>query len=144
MRRFAASLLAVLVSATPMLARADDAAGERRPDPVLDGAIIAGAIAASLVPMALPLRGRAMWDTQLLGEVDAAVRDQFSLPAAQLSDLALIAAIAAPAAYLTGPTVDDADGDRLVIYGEALAVDLALAQVAKYLVHRPRPYLYNR
>src|SRR4051812_14076353 len=116
MRRLAASLLAVLLSATPTLARADDAGGERRLDPRVDGAIIAGAVAASLVPMALPLRGHAMWDTQLLGEVDDRVCNQFSLPAAQLSDLALIAAIAAPAAYLTGPTVDDADGDRLVIY----------------------------
>jgi membrane-associated phospholipid phosphatase len=144
MRRFAASLLAVLLSATPALALADDATGERRPDPVVDGAIIAGAVAASLVPMALPLRGRTMWDTQLLGQVDDPVCNQFSVPAAQLSDLTLIAAIAAPAAYLTGPTIDDTDGDRLVIYGEALAIDLALAQVAKYVVHRPRPYLYNR
>lgn len=141
MRRFAVSLLALLLSATPALA--DDVTRERRPDPVVDGAIIAGAVAASLVPMALPLRGRPMWDSQLLGELDGAVCNRFSLPAAQLSDLALVAAIAAPAVYLTGATVDDADGDRLVIYGEALAVDLALAQVAKYVVHRPRPYLYN-
>jgi membrane-associated phospholipid phosphatase len=144
MRRLAASTVALLLSATPALALADDATGPRRPDPVLDGAIIAGAVAASLAPMALPLRGRPMWDTQLLGQLDDTVYNQFSLPAAQLSDLTLIAAITAPAAYLTGATVDDADGDRLVIYGEALAVDLALAQVAKYVVHRPRPYLYNR
>ncbi|HEX8112413.1 MAG TPA: phosphatase PAP2 family protein [Kofleriaceae bacterium] len=141
MRRSAASMLALLLSATPALA--DDATGERRADPVVDGAIIAGAVAASLAPMALPLRDRAIWDSQLLGALDGAVCDQFSQRAAQLSDLALVAAIAAPAAYLTGATVDDADGDRLVISGEALAVDLALAQVAKYMVHRPRPYLYN-
>jgi len=140
MRRLAASTLALALLATPALA--DDATGERRAD-WLDGAIIAGAVAASLAPMALPLRDRAMWDTQLFGTVDGAVCDQFSRPAAQLSDLTLVAAIAAPAAYLTGATIDDADGDRLVIYGEALAVDLALAQVAKYAVHRPRPYLYN-
>src|SRR5690349_16751129 len=113
MRRFAASILAVLLSALPALARADDATGVRRPDPVVDGAILAGAVAASLVPMALPLRGHTMWDTQLLGQVDDAACERFSLPAAQLSDLALVAAIAAPAAYLTGTTVDDADGDRL-------------------------------
>jgi membrane-associated phospholipid phosphatase len=137
MRRLAAATLALLLLATPALA--DDATGERRPDRV-DTAILAGAIAASLAPIALPLRDRTMWDTQLLGAVDGAVCDQFSRPAAQLSDLTLIAAIAA---YLTGTTIDDADSDRLVIYGEALAVDLALAQVAKYVLHRPRPYLYN-
>jgi membrane-associated phospholipid phosphatase len=140
MRRLAASTLALVFLTTPALA--DDATGERRAD-WLDGAIIAGAVAASLAPMALPLRDRAMWDTQLLGTVDGAVCDQFSQAAAQLSDLTLVAAIATPAAYLTGATIDDADGDRLVIYGEALAVDLALAQVAKYALHRPRPYLYN-
>jgi membrane-associated phospholipid phosphatase len=140
MRRLAAATLALLFLATPALA--DDATGERRPDRV-DGAIVLGAIAASLAPMALPLRDRTIWDTQLLGELDGAVCDQFSQRAAQVSDLTLIAAIAAPAAYLTGATIDDADSDRLVIYGEALAVDLALAQVAKYVLHRPRPYLYN-
>src|SRR5215468_6413967 len=140
MHRLAAATLALLLLATPALA--DDATGERRVDRV-DGAIILGAVAASLAPMALPLRNRPMWDTQLFGELDGAVCNQFSRPAAELSDLTLIAAIAAPAAYLTGATIDDAVGDRLVIYGEALAVDLALAQVAKYVVHRPRPYLYN-
>lgn len=140
MRRLVASTLALAFLTTPALA--DDATGERRAS-WLDGAIIAGAVAASLAPMALPLRDRALWDTQLLGTVDSAACDQFSRPAAQLSDLALVAAIAAPAAYLTGATIDDADGDRLAIYSEALAVDLALAQVAKYAVHRPRPYLYN-
>lgn len=140
MRRLAAATLALLSLATPALA--DDATGARRAGPV-DTAIIAGAVAASLAPMVLPLRNRAMWDTQLLGTVDDAVCEWFSRPASQLSDLTLLAAIAGPAAYLTGATIDDADSDRLVIYGEALAVDLALAQVAKYVVHRPRPYLYN-
>jgi membrane-associated phospholipid phosphatase len=141
MHRLAAATLALLFLATPALA--DDATGERRADRI-DGAIIFGAVAASLAPMALPLRDRPMWGTQLLGDLDGAVCNQFSRPAAELSDLTLIATIAAPAAYLTGATIEDAAGDRLVIYGEALAVDLALAQVAKYVVHRPRPYLYNR
>jgi len=142
MVRLTSITLALLSLATP--AFADDTLGERRADPTVDGAIIAGAVAASLAPMALRLRDHAMWDSQLLGELDGAVYDQFSRPAARLSDLTLAAAIAAPAAYLTGSTIDDADGDRLAIYGETLAVDLALAQVAKYVVHRPRPYLYNR
>ncbi|HEX3762356.1 MAG TPA: phosphatase PAP2 family protein [Kofleriaceae bacterium] len=140
MRRLGSLTLALVSLATP--AFADDTAAHRT-DPAVDGAIIAGAVTAALVPMALRPRGHAMWDTQLLGELDTAVYDQFSRPAAQLSDLTLLAAIAAPAAYLTGTPVDDDAGDRLVIYGEALAVDLALAQVAKYVVHRPRPYLYN-
>src|SRR5262249_53961008 len=78
------------------------------------------------------------------GAVDDAVTGQFSHHAARLSDLLLGLAIAAPVAYLTGPTIDDADGDRLVLYGETLAVDLALVPLTKYLAQRPRPYLYNR
>lgn len=109
----------------------------------VDSAIIVGAMAASLVPMAIPLRSPVLWDNQLLGEADRAAYDQLSRPAARLSDLTLLVALAAPAVYLTGSTIDDAVGDRLVLYGETLAIDLALVQLAKYLVHRPRPYLYN-
>ncbi|HEX7839959.1 MAG TPA: phosphatase PAP2 family protein [Kofleriaceae bacterium] len=141
MVRPTAFVLALASFATP--AFADSATGERPVDQTVDGAIIVGAAAASLAPMVLRLRGHGLWDTQLLGELDHAVYDQFSGGAAELSDLMLAATIAAPAAYLTGPTIEDADGDRLVIYGETLAVDLALAQIAKYLVQRPRPYLYN-
>ena|SRR5215510_8528391 len=142
MVRPTALVLALASFATP--AFADNATGERPVDQTVDGAIVVGAVAASLAPMTLRLRHHGLWDTQLLGELDHAVYDQFSRGAAELSDLMLAVTIAAPAAYLTGPTIDDADGDRLVIYGETLAVDLALAQIAKYAVQRPRPYLYNR
>jgi membrane-associated phospholipid phosphatase len=124
-------------------ARADDADDAPRVDSGIDGAIIVGAIAAAIAPMAVPTREHRLWNTQLLGAADDAALGQFSHRAAQLSDLGLGLAIAAPAAYLTGSTVDDRDGDRLVIYGETLAIDLALAQSVKYLAHRPRPYLYN-
>jgi membrane-associated phospholipid phosphatase len=135
------SLTLVLVTlATP--AFADDGPGERPVDQT-DSAIVIGAVAASLAPMAIRLRNHGLWDTQLLGDLDEAAYDQFSRTAAQLSDLMLAVSIATPAAYLTGSTVEDAAGDRLVLYGETLAVDLALVQIAKYLVQRPRPYLYN-
>jgi hypothetical protein len=42
-----------------------------------------------------------------------------------------------------GGTIEDADGDRLLLYGEALAVNLALFEGVKHLVQRPRPYLYS-
>jgi len=134
-------ILALVLLARPVVA--DDAVRERPADRTVDGAIIAGALAASLAPMALRVRDPAPWSVQLLGPLDDAVFDQLSTGAAQLSDLLLTAAIAAPAAYLTGSRIEDTDGDRLVLYGETLAVDLALVQIAKHLVHRPRPYLYN-
>jgi membrane-associated phospholipid phosphatase len=134
--------LALLTAAAP--ARADDGLGAPRSDAAIDGAILAGAVAAALAPAAIPLRAPARWDTQLLGALDEHAFGQLSHAAAQLSDLALALAIGAPAVYLTGSTIDDADGDRLVLYAEALAVDLALVQIAKHLVHRPRPYVYHR
>jgi membrane-associated phospholipid phosphatase len=134
-------VVALLLLARPALA--DDAVRERPADRTVDGAVIAGALAASLASMALPLGDRAPWSTQLLGALDEAVFDQFSPGAAQLSDLLLTAAIAAPAVYLTGSRIEDTDGDRLVLYGETLAVDLALVQIAKHLFHRPRPYTYH-
>ena len=140
MLRPAATVLALLI-ATPAFA---DDVRERPVDQTVDGAIVAGAVAASLAPIALRLRDHALWDRQPLGALDAAAYDQLSRRAAQLSDLLLTVSVAAPAAYLTGSTIDDADGDRLVLYAETLAVDLALVQVVKYLVPRPRPYLYNR
>jgi membrane-associated phospholipid phosphatase len=141
MARTTAFVLALLSLATP--AFADNTTGERPADPTVDGAIIAGAVAVTAAPMVLRLRSHGLWDTQMLGGLDHSVYDQFSPAAARLSDAMLLATIAAPAAYLTGPTIEDSDGDRLVIYGETLAVDLALVQIAKYVVQRPRPYLYN-
>src|ERR1700759_2983308 len=111
-----AFVLALLSLATPALA--DNATGERPVDQRVDGAIVAGAVAVSLAPMTLRLRGHGLWDTQLLGELDHAVYDQFSGGAARLSDLMLAVTIAAPAVYLTSSPVEDADGGRLGIYAE--------------------------
>src|SRR5690242_19741408 len=106
--------LALLTLATPAFA---DEAPPERPVDQLDGVIVAGAVAAALAPMVIRPRNHLLWDTQLLGDIDEAACSQFSLRAAQLSDLLLVAAIASPAAYLTGSTVRDAAGDRLVLYG---------------------------
>ena len=143
MVRITAVTLAMTLLATPAFAD-EPTAAERPADATIDGAIVAGAVAASLAPMALKLRSHELWDSQLLGSADRSAYDQFSRQGAQLSDLLLAVSIAAPAAYLTGSTIEDADGDRLVLYAETLAVDLALVQIAKYAVQRPRPYLYNR
>jgi len=133
-----------LVLAGAHLAHADDAAiPDHTVDKAIDGPIIVGALAGSVLPIAIPMRTHALWDTQILGDLDTGAYDNFSPRAAKISDAALGLTIAAPLVYLTGSTVDDADGDRLVLYGETLAIDLALVQLAKYAVQRPRPYLYN-
>lgn len=140
-------LAAALVTrlATPAVAVADDAIPGHQIDRSTNGAIIAGALGLgfglSLIPVRAP---SALWEHELFGEADDAVHASFSPLAAQLSDGLLAASIAAPIAYLTGTTIDDADGDRLMLYGESLAVNLAVFEGIKHLVQRPRPYLYSR
>jgi membrane-associated phospholipid phosphatase len=139
--RFAAAL--ILCLATPALA--DDLIPGHRVARGQAGLVIGGALAAAFGAALIPLRDHpARWHHELFGAVDAAVHDQFSRRAAQISDGLIGAAVIAPIGYLTGPTIEDADGDRLVVYGEAIAINFAAFQLAKYLVQRPRPYLYSR
>jgi membrane-associated phospholipid phosphatase len=131
----------LLVCALVATAHADDAIPNHRVDAQVDRAVIFSALAMSVSPMAIPVR-HVLWDRELLGPLDP--RDRFSRTAAKISDVTLAASIAAPLVYMTNRDVDDATGDRFVIYGETLAIDLALVQVTKYLVQRPRPYVYNQ
>jgi membrane-associated phospholipid phosphatase len=128
--------------ATPALA--EDVIPGHSIDRPASGAVIAGALGLglglSLIPVHAP---SALWSRELFGDADGAVHSRFSPRAAGLSDGLLAVSIAAPVAYLVGDTVEDADGDRLVLYSEALAVNLAVFQGAKHLVQRPRPYLYS-
>lgn len=134
-----AVVIVLLVSSAPN-ARADGA--DRIPghsvDGQLDMSITLGAVTAALGAFGLPDRGHAPWETDRPGD-----DIPFSATARRISDVTLAASIAAPLAYLTGPVVEDADGDRLTIYSETLAVDLALVQTVKYLIQRPRPYTYS-
>jgi membrane-associated phospholipid phosphatase len=128
--------------ATPALA--DDVIPGHEIDRSATGLVIGGALAASLRLSLIPVRAHpVLWQRELFGDVDGAVHTSFSPRAATLSDAALAATIAAPLAYLTGATIDDADGDRLLLYGQALVINLALFEGAKHLVQRPRPYLYS-
>jgi membrane-associated phospholipid phosphatase len=104
----------------------------------IDEAITVGAIGVAFGAMAIPLRTPHPWSGD-------AGEPPFSPLAAHVSDGTLALTIAAPLGYLTGDTpIDDAAGDRLGIYTETLAVDLALVQMAKYIVQRPRPYTYSK
>ena len=140
-RSLVAALL--LVSLTIATARADDdkIPGHTVERPV-DGAIQAVAVGAGLAAKLIPLRDREPWDDEIF-ESDKGVRDNFSPRASHISDGLLAASLAAPAIYLTGATIDDADGDRLLIYGQTMAINVAVASITKQLVQRPRPYTYS-
>jgi hypothetical protein len=122
----------------------DDVIPGHTVDRPVDGAIQGVALGATLGFSLIPMRkDPQLWATELL-EVDRGVRDNFSRRAAHLSDALLVTSLAAPAIYLTGSTIDDADGDRLMIYSQSLAINAALAQGAKRIVQRPRPYAYSK
>jgi len=81
-------------------------------------------------------------DRVIFGGVDRRVRANFSAPAAATSDALLIATLALPPALLIGDSLDRDDGRRLLVYGEAFAINALLANGAKHLVARKRPYTY--
>jgi len=136
-------LAAVLVCVLTAPAAADDVIPGHSVDRPTTGLAIGGALVAalglSLIPVHVPA---GLWQHELFGAADESVRDSFSRRAVQLSDGLVIASAVAPVMYLTGATIEDADRDRLLIYGESLAVNLALFEGAKHLVQRPRPYAY--
>lgn len=145
--RSRAVVLAVLAcmvwTAGPARADEDVIPGHTVNRPV-DGAVQGAALGATLAFSLIPLRkDPQLWGTELL-EVDHGVRDNFSRRAAHLSDALLVTSLAAPAIYLTGSTIDDADGDRLMIYAQSMAINAAFAQGAKRIVQRPRPYAYSK
>lgn len=135
-------LLAVTGLGAPAVA--DDVIPGHRVDGPTDGTITAVAVGGTLGLSLIPIRVEApLWRRELFA-ADEAVRDNFSRRASHVSDALLVASLAAPAIYLTGRTIDDADGDRLILYGQTVAINGLLAQAGKHLVQRPRPYMYGK
>jgi membrane-associated phospholipid phosphatase len=123
-------------------AAAQDAPGVEA-DLATDGTITGVALLGSALLTLYPVDLDSSWDSELFGGLDRGVRANYSASAAKLSDAMLVVAIVTPAALNLGGELDDAAGDRLLIYGESLAVNGLFSSVAKYLVQRPRPYTYN-
>jgi hypothetical protein len=140
MRQRASAIAVLLALASPAVA--DDEIPGHSVDRPRDGAIQGLAIGVSLGAMLIPIRDRDLWNRQLF-EMDESVKDKFSRRASTISDGLLGLSLAAPAIYLTGSSIDDADGDRLMIYGQSVAINAALASITKRLVQRPRPYMYS-
>ncbi len=138
---------AILVSLAATHAHAEDDPNDKIPGHTVsrpvDGGIQAAAFGIGLAAKLIPLRDRELWDDEIF-ETDKGVRDNFSRRASHISDGLLALSLAAPALYLTGPTIDDVDGDRLLIYGQTMAINVAIASITKQLVQRPRPYAYSK
>jgi len=137
-------VVASLVWAASPAAADDDVIPGHTVDGPIDGAVQAVAIGAGLGFSLIPMREHTeLWSNEMM-ELDRSVRDNFSRRAAHVSDALLAGSIAAPVMYLTGSTIDDADGDRLLIYAQSMGINAALAQGTKRLVQRPRPYMYSK
>jgi membrane-associated phospholipid phosphatase len=138
--------LALLLVATP--AAADDP-GPLEADPLVDGLVIGGAALAGLGLFLLPVNtgpdSASGWDDDnfIFGAFDNRVRTNFAPRARILSDGALLAGLAVPAAFAIGTTWDAAAGDRALVFAESIAVPLLLTSAAKTLIGRARPYTFN-
>ncbi len=141
MHRAVAAILCVALVA-PAYADGDTIPGHEI-DRKTNGGITGLAMGLGLVAQLIPLRHRDLWKVELTS-FDEGVRLNYSPRAAALSDALFGLSIAAPALYLMGTSIDDADGDKLMIYGQTLAVNTLLVGVIKRLVQRPRPYLYSK
>jgi membrane-associated phospholipid phosphatase len=105
-------------------------------DAVIAGVSLLGAFALSRIHT----RPRGNWSRQLLS-IDDSLEDDFSPRAARVSDVLLVTAIVAP--LIPELHQGSGSGERVLIYGETLGVNLLLNAAVKVVVRRPRPYLYN-
>ena len=106
-----------------------------------DGAIIAGAAAAALVLNELPVHEETPLHDHEWLRLDDRVRDHFSENAAKASDVSLALTLSEASAFAIG--TDPGAGDRALLLGESVAITLAATSLAKVVVARPRPYVYN-
>lgn len=109
-------------------------------DGAITGVAVVGAALASLIPVDTTTR----WQRQIL-PADAGLEGTFSQQAASTSDTLAAVDVATPLALLVGQGggFNDANDRRLLLYAESVAVSVFINGVTKYLVGRPRPYVYS-
>jgi len=109
-------------------------------DGAITGAAVLGATLASLIPVDITTR----WQRQIL-PADAGLEGKFSQQATATSDLLAAIDVIVPLALLVGQGggFNAASDRRLLLYDEALAVSVCINSVTKYIVGRPRPYVYS-
>jgi membrane-associated phospholipid phosphatase len=110
-------------------------------DGIITGAALAGVGLAGLIPV----DSGALWKTQLL-PIDDRLEGRLSQQAAGTSDTLAAVDVVTPLALLVaqGGGINEASGRRALLYTETIAASLVLNGITKYLVGRPRPYVYSR
>ena len=109
----------------------------------IDGAITVGALAVTALAPLLSVDTTRAFDSEPFW-FDNRVRDNFSATAAKASDVGVALSVAMPVAAFLGQGWDAQTQRTLLVHGESLALTLALNNVVKHAVGRPRPYVYNR
>jgi membrane-associated phospholipid phosphatase len=109
----------------------------------LDGGITGAAVLGTALLSRVPVDTSMRWRTQLL-PWDRELEGRTSASAAKTSDTLLVVDLVVPLGLLLGQTgMAEAYGQRALLYGETLAVTLFANVATKYLVARPRPYVYS-
>jgi hypothetical protein len=110
-----------------------------------DGAITGAALAGAALARLIPVDRTVLWQRQLL-PIDRRLEGHLSEDAVRLSDVLATVDVVTPLGLLIGQGggFDDANDRRLLVYVESIAVSVFLNNVTKYLVGRPRPYVYSK
>jgi len=108
-----------------------------------DGVLAAGALAGTFFMMLVPVDTENRWDGELLGSLDERTKDNFSRNAAHISDGLITTTVLAPLVLEVSRGFDEEAGRRTLLYGETLATSLFANSFVKYIVQRPRPYVYH-
>jgi membrane-associated phospholipid phosphatase len=106
-----------------------------------DTGVVLGSLIVAGLATRIAVDEKARWTRELF-PFDEPVKRNYSPAAAHTSDLLLATTVVAPLALQFHTGFDRAGGARALIYGETLAVNLAMNSVMKSLVGRPRPYCY--
>ncbi|HNS96270.1 MAG TPA: phosphatase PAP2 family protein [Polyangiaceae bacterium] len=104
----------------------------------LTGVFVAGSLAFSTLEVDTTTR----WKHELI-PWDESVRGRHSAGASARSDMLAALTVAAPVMAVVGDGMNESAAHRGMIYAESLSVTLLLQSAAKYLVQRPRPYVYS-
>jgi membrane-associated phospholipid phosphatase len=104
---------------------------------------VAAAVLGTGLVTLIPVDQSVRWKRQLLPG-DQRLEGRTSASAARTSDILAALDVMMPLGLMLGQGgMNEDNGKRVLVYGESVAVSLFLNGVTKYLVARPRPYVYS-
>lgn len=103
--------------------------------------VTAASVLGALTTTEIPL-SKALWTSEILGELDDGLHGPRSSTPDLVSDLSLAATILLPPVGIASAGFDEDAARGALIYVETHAIALLLNSTVKRLVSRPRPYAY--